>query len=438
MKSMQDGNRDPGADAQRRRQKPRNFDQARWTEYKNKVTWAFSAAPSFDEMKKSPAAAEFLSHLKSEPIFTTIKISSKPTHILASFWNQKGEPVPLELDTKKPWLQASEHKRYEKLVHQEKIWIVERQTRRVLGIIEWIRGQGDEPFFYRTGDAHESVDSILESVEARARKAMAETPYTLKLSKSTMGGEFRMKEERQELLGKVIDGFRSIGLDLTFWDIKTRFDTLKRKDLLPEEAREFMKQFDNSEHAEMRLHFEFGGRVEWGLLRETTLFMVTGSGQSVGAVRWMDGTDTPVFENLLLEGARQKADAKPAAAGAHASKDCYKVHVSKDRLSGNFLVSDNPELLRRVGIEFNELIRANISLNITHRLNDLKAQPEVRDFMRKSRAEPGQARPHFELCGNVEVGVLTEAGIFIIAASGNPLAVMRWKLDVSKTFFETF
>jgi hypothetical protein len=310
------------SDAPEWHSKLQHLRQVRWAEYKAKRESILP--PGFDEMKKNPAAVEFLSHLKTEHIFRLKRVSSAPTHIFASLWSPAGKPGISELN-KRPPLQSPKYKRYEKLVQQENIQILDPGTRSVLGTVRWVRGQG-EPFFCRSGDEGESADSLLAAVEANARKELAGMPYELETLENDRGCTFRVADYQADSLAKAVDALGTIAPELELQDVRRNFEALME---MPE-ACGFIAKFEPG-----TLHFELAGKVELKpvttkvvqkemlgerllvaeqnriiekmMLTETKVSIITGSGQPVAMAKWVNG-EGHFFQNFF-EDASQAVDA---------------------------------------------------------------------------------------------------------------------------------
>jgi hypothetical protein len=235
------------------------------------------AEPSFKAMKAIPAAAAFISQLKSKPI-------------LRGYAKTSAEMVNDEI-----MLRKIEHHQYASMVYacdpkmvEQKIVLILDKDLKQLGVIRWIRGQG-EPFFYRTD---ESVQSVIESAEAKIKKTITETPYVVNVSEARRGGEFRIMDDNAISLEKALDEILAVIPNMSVWDVKSKFEALRA---LPE-AREFISSFK-----ELKLRLELVGRMEYGFLNEAAVYIMTESNQAVAMMKWVFNEGGPVFQNMLVD-----------------------------------------------------------------------------------------------------------------------------------------
>ncbi|MDD5340641.1 MAG: hypothetical protein PHV13_05355 [Candidatus ainarchaeum sp.] len=241
--------------------------------------------PTFGMMKETPAAKEFISHLKSAPVLTEAvrtygAIAREKQFINETLGDSACDSLPEGFD---------------KLAQQKTILILD-DSHRVLGAIRWIRGEG-EPFFVNSFGRAEAVESILAQVpvpaapDAPATVAVkpAKPEYGVRVSETSGDGEFRI-HERPGMLAKTANELHKAAPSLDYWALRSRFDALKSLS----EARDFIAKFRQT-----TLRYELAGTVMDGRLAEAAVFMFAESGQPVAAIRYVRGEGRMFFQNLL-------------------------------------------------------------------------------------------------------------------------------------------
>lgn len=251
------------------------------------------AEPTFTQMKELPQAAAFISRLKS-PILRQVQ------RTYGDIANDK-----LRMDELMDIPVAMRRPQPEDKVVGQKILLILNENCKPLGVVRWIRGQGD-PFFYDLLSKPESVESVLAQVprptvsEAPAQQAapaQQNPEYRVCVSKTRNGDVFRVRkdgssvEQLSDMLAKVA------GLEDDAWTFRNRFSALK--DL--SEARDFIAKFKHTE-----LRYELAGTVSGsgaipfhGWLKEAAIYVITGCNRPVAAMRYVSGEGRMFFQNFL-------------------------------------------------------------------------------------------------------------------------------------------
>jgi hypothetical protein len=482
MKNLQYGNRNQG---ESRHPKPGISESPEWKAYLSRR--ACLTEQGFDDMTRSAAAMEMFSQLtrKSNPVLSKGKFGS---YNYSEFAPKKEDGSLFEVVIEENVIRV-----LSKAEHDES------GKPRELGRILWVRGQGDEPFSCLSGDQRESVDSVLESAFASAKKAMPEPPYSILPFPDGRGGTFRVAEDFPIQLNNIAEEFNRLGTGINASDLQNRFNALKA---LPQ-VRKFMARFEEKPHFELVGKIETRTVVKSGKtagtlklaqasvyeelkLTEASICLVTSTGQPLAMAGWADGMSLMFFQNLLETPSRQidgllapiekrfqhlsdndeaarmknapitamlafpkagpaapapgaeKAHEQPVESATGTLHDRYYVDISADHRIAQFRIEDSRDLLECVKDEFDRVFPEFVSIDLEGRIRDLRNNSEFQEFVKTMKARSPESDFYLELGGSVHERKLSTANLFVMSQSGEYVAAIGWKRGTPGMTFEKF
>ncbi len=176
------------------------------------------------------------------------------------------------------------------------------------------------------------------------------------------------------------------------------------------------------------------------LTQQKLILILDQERRTLGAIRWIRGEGDPFFINSFAKAERVESvlaqvpmptvpDAPAAPKARHS--EC-EIHISEGCRGGEFRIADKQVLLAKVANEFCEVGPDLSYWTLRSRFDALKALSEAQDFIAKFK----HTELRYELAGTVRNSLLSDAAVYVMAESNQPIAVMSWALGAGKMFFQ--